>query len=147
MIWILATRGAATKLRTSPYTETLIRGVHSVVYRPGIEPVRSDGSDASAGPPGEYMRGAHRVAGLVYVHHGSAAEELLSIAEEIDLILRYRASGSHRVRRLARAVFLGDATVAFPNLNTGRPGLISVPFRLQIPSGYTLADAISDEEE
>jgi hypothetical protein len=56
MIWILATRGAATKLRASPFTETAIEGVHSVVYRPGIEPVPFSGDEPAA--VGVYGRGA-----------------------------------------------------------------------------------------
>ena len=39
MIWILATRGATFKLRSSPFTQTQIEGVHSIVYEPGITPV------------------------------------------------------------------------------------------------------------
>ena len=52
MIWILATRGASTKLRASPFTEATIEGVHGVIYRPGIEPVPFAGDDQSAGELG-----------------------------------------------------------------------------------------------
>lgn len=145
MIWILATRGAATKLRSTPFTETAIEGAHSVVYRPGVEPVRCDGGDGTNCPLGEYERGLHRAAGVVYAWHGGVAESLFEMAEEIDLVIRYRGSGEKRKRTLKRVLFLGDALVTFPNLNTGRPALIGVPFRLQIPEGDTLADAIVDE--
>lgn len=57
MIWILATRGAATKLRESPYTETAIDGVESVVYKPGIAPVPASGSDTGDGELGTFQRG------------------------------------------------------------------------------------------
>lgn len=66
MIWILATRGAATKLRDSPFTETSIEGVHSVVYKPGIEPIAFSGADGEEGPEGTFGRGVQRVSGYVF---------------------------------------------------------------------------------
>ncbi|GMU38167.1 MAG: hypothetical protein KJ057_14325 [Phycisphaerae bacterium] len=148
MIWLLATRGAATVLRESPFTETVIEGVYAVVYRPGVELVAQDGGDAAAAPLGTYARGLHRVSGFVYAWHGSAAEELLAIEDEIDLVIRYRAgNGESRKRTLQQAMFGGDATVTFPNLSSGLGGLVSVPFRLQIAEGDTLSDRIADEAE
>ena len=73
MIWILAIRGASTKLRASPFTETVIEGTQSVVYKPGITPVPLSGSDATAGPLGTFGRGLHRVSGFVFSYDGSAA--------------------------------------------------------------------------
>ena len=144
MIWILATRGAATKLRTAPFTETAIAGVHSVVYKVGVEPVPFSGDDQSAEPLGTYGRGLHRISGVVFSHHGSVAEELLGIGAEIDLIVHYRANGQARKRTFSDVIFVGDATVTAQLMNTGRPTLIGVPFRVQIPSGETLADHIAD---
>ena len=144
MIWILATRGASTKLRSSPFTETVIEGTHSVVYKPGIAPVPLGGSDATAGPLGTYARGLHRITGFVFSYDGSAAETLFSITNKIDLIIRYRAHGEKRTRTLADVLFVGDASVTLPALNTGVSELIGVPFRVQIPEGETLAGHVTD---
>ena len=144
MIWILATRGASTKLRASPFTDTVIEGTQSVVYKPGITPVPLSGSDATAGPLGTFGRGLHRVSGFVFSYDGSAAETLLGIAQGIDLIVRYRANAQKRKRMLADVVFVGDATVTVPALNSGTGELIGVPFRVQIPEGNTLANHITD---
>ena len=147
MIWILATRGASTKLRASPFTETAIEGVHSVVYKPGIEPVPFSGEDQSVGELGTFGRGMHRLSGFVFSHHGSAAETLLGITAGIDLIIRYRANGQKRKRTLGDVIFVGDATVTVPRMNTGVGELVGVPFRVQIPAGETLADYVTDGVE
>jgi len=144
MIWILATRGALTKLRASPFTETLIEGVHSVVYRPGIEPIPFSGGNEGEGELGTYGRGVHRVSGFLFSYNGSAAETLLAITDEIDLIIRYRASGHERKRTLKDVLFVGDATVTVPALNTGVSELVGVPFRVQIAEGGTLAGHVED---
>lgn len=147
MIWILTTRGASTKLRASPFTETPIEGVHSIVYKPGVEPIPLTGDDTTAGQLGTFARGIHRVAGVVFSHHGSAAETLLSIAFPIDLIIRYRANQQKRMRTLQDIVFLGDASVTLPGLNMGLPELIGVPFRMQLAEGTTLSDRVIDAQE
>ncbi|MFH1110150.1 MAG: hypothetical protein V1790_13290 [Planctomycetota bacterium] len=147
MIWILATRGASTKLRASPFTEMTIEGVHSVVYKPGIEPVPFSGEDLTQGKLGTFARGVYRISGFVFSYHGSAAETLLGITTEIDLLIRYRANGQKRKRTLSHVLFVGDATVTLPALNTGVSELIGVPFRVQIPSGETLADHVTDAVE
>lgn len=144
MIWILATRGASTKLRSTPFTETEIEGLHSVVYKPGIEPIPYTGSDTSEGERGTFTRGLHRVSGFLFAHDGSAAETLFGIEDEIDLIIRYRANGQKRKRTLKDTIFIGDATVTVPALNTGVSELIGVPFRVQIPDGETLAEHVED---
>ena len=144
MIWILATRGAATKLRESPYTETAIDGVHSVVYKPGIAPIPFSGGDTSNGAIGTFKRGLHRVSGFVFSYDGSAAETLLAINDDVDLIIRYRANGQARKRTLTDVLFIGDATVTVPGQNEGVSVLVGVPFRVQIPEGHTLADHIED---
>lgn len=144
MIWILATREASTKLRSSPYTETLIDGVQSVVYKPGIMPVPFSGSDTGDGELGTFGRGLHRISGFVFSYDGSAAETLFAIDDEIDLIIRYRSNGQARKRTLMDVVFVGDATVTIPDLNAGVSELIGVPFRVQIPEGNTLADHVED---
>jgi hypothetical protein len=144
MIWILATRGAATKLRAAPFTETTIEGVHSVVYKLGVEPVPFPGDNQSVEPLGTYGRGVRRVSGVVFSHHGSVAETLFGITAGIDLIVRYRANGQKRKRTFVDVIFVGDATVTTPSLNAGRSALIGVPFRVQIPSSQTLADHITD---
>ncbi len=144
MIWILATRGAATKLRSSPFTETVIEGVHSAAYKPGVVPVALSGSDAATGPAGTFTRGLHRLSGFVFSYHGSAAETLLAIEVPIDLIIRYRADGQRRKRTLTNVIFLGDATVLVPPLNQGVSELIGVPFRVQIPDGEKVGDHVVD---
>jgi len=144
MIWILATRGASTKLRDSPFTETAIEGVHSVVYRPGVEPVPVSGAESGSGMMGTYVRGLHRIGGFVFSYHGSAAETLFSITAGIDLWIRYRADGARRLRKLKNVIFAGDATVTFPGQNRGLSELIAVPFRVQIPEGDTLANHVED---
>ena len=145
MIWILATRGASTKLRSTPFTETTIEGVHSVVYKPGIEPIPFSGRDGSAeGERGTFTCGLHRISGFVFSYHGLAAEDLLGVEEGIDLIIRYRAGGQKRQRTLEVVLFVGDATVTVPGRNTGVSELIGVPFRVQIPDGETLADHVED---
>jgi hypothetical protein len=147
MIWILATRGASTKLRQSPFTETPIAGMHSLVYRPGVESQANSGEDGSGGPAGTFTRGLHRVSGVVFSNDGGAAEVLLAITAPIDLIVRYAASGELRLRVLKNVVFVGDAVVTFPPLNTGVGELIGVPFRVQIPDTETLAQHIEDFPE
>ncbi len=147
MIWLLATRGAATKLRASPFTETPIEGVHSVVYKPGIEPVPFSGEDQAAGELGTYARGVYRLSGFVFSYHGSVAEMLFGITAGIDLIIRYRANAQKRKRTLADVLFIGDATVTVPGLNTGLGELIGVPFRVQFPAGDTFADHVMDVVE
>ena len=147
MIWILSVSGASTKLRASPFTETVIAGVHSVVYRPGITPVPLSGSDAASGPLGTFTRGLHRAGGFVFSYDGAAAEALMGIEDAVDLIVRYHANGETRRRTFADVLFIGDATVTFPSLNTGVSELIGVPFRVQIPADETLADHITDALE
>ena len=144
MIWILATRGASTKLRLTPFTETTIEGVHSVVYKPGIAPIPFSGNDTTEGELGTYGRGLHRISGFVFSHHGSAAETLLAITDAIDLIIRYRANGQQRKRTIQDVLFVGDTSVTLPGLNTGLSELIRVPFRVQIPEGETIAGHITD---
>jgi len=144
MIWILATRGASTKLRATPFTESTIEGVHSVVYKPGVEPVPASGDDPLTAPLGTFSRGMQRISGLVFSYHGSVAETLFGITSGIDLIIRYRANGQKRKRTLSDVVFMGDATVTIPALNTGVSELIGVPFRVQIPTGETLAGHVTD---
>ncbi len=144
MIWILATRGVSTKLRSTPFTETEIEGVHSVVYKPGIEPIAYTGQDTSEGECGKYGRGLHRVSGYIFSYHGLIAEDLLLVTDAIDLVIRYRANTQRRKRTLRNAVFIGDATVTVPGLNSGVSELIGVPFRLQIPELSTLYDHIQD---
>ena len=144
MIWILATRGASTKLRSTPFTETSIEGVHGVIYKPGIEAVPFSGADGTAGDLGTFQRGLHRVSGYVFSYDGSAAETLFAIVSDIDLIIRYRANGQKRKRTLADVLFIGDATVTVPPMNTGVSQLIGVPFRVQIPEDETLTDHVTD---
>jgi hypothetical protein len=145
MNWILATRGAATVLRVSPFTETAIVGVHSVVYRPGVDLIPLYVGDAT--PLGSYARGLHRLAGVVYAYDADVAEALLGITAEVDLRIRYRARSGVRRRTIERIVFGGSSQVSFPAISEGLPPLIGVPFRAQLPSGTTLGDAVTDEAE
>lgn len=147
MIWILATRGASTKLRASPFTETAIEGVHSVVYKPGIEPVPLSGDDTTQGDLGRFTRGLHRISGVVFSHNGSAAETLFALTADIDLVIKYRANGQPRKRTLSDVLFVGDATVTFPALGDGTAELVGVPFRVQIPEGETIGDHVTDEPD
>jgi hypothetical protein len=144
MIWILATRGASTKLRSSPFTETAIEGIHSVVYRVGVELIPFSGDDATAGALGTFDRGLHRSSGLLFSYHGSVAEELFAVTESIDLIVRYTANGEKRKRTLSDVIFAGDAAITIPNQNKGTSELIGVPFRVQIPTGNVITDHITD---
>lgn len=144
MIWILATRGASTKLRSSPFTETTIEGVQSVVYKPGIAPVPFSGNDTAEGQLGTFSRGLQRISGFVFSYHASAAETLFAITDSIDLIIYYRANGQKRKRTIADVLFVGNAAVTVPALNSGVSESIGVPFRVQIPEGNTLANHITD---
>lgn len=144
MIWVLASRGASTILRDSPFTETTIEGVHSVVYKPGIAPVPLGGGDATTEPVGTYARGVHRISGFVFSYDGQVAETLFAIESDIDLIIRYRANGQVRKRTLSDILFVGDASITVPAINAGVPELIGVPFRVQIPEGNKLAAHITD---
>ena len=144
MIWILASRGASTKLRNSPFTETAIEGVHSVVYKPGVVPLPYSGDDILIGKLGTFGRGLQRISGVMFSYHGSVAETLFAITDSIDLIVKYRANGQVRKRTLSDVIFVGDATVTVPSLNDGTAALIGVPFRVQIPSDETLATHVTD---
>ena len=147
MIWILATRGASTKLRNNPYTETPIEGVHSVVYKPGIAPIAYTGQEGEWGPAGTFERGLRRISGYVFSYHGLAAETLLSIEQDIDLVIRYRANSEKRKRTLKEVIFLGDAVVTVPGLNAGISELIGIPFRVQFPEVDDFSDHVVDEED
>lgn len=147
MIWILATRGATLRLRLTPFTETDIEGVYSVVYEPGITPIPASADDDSAGPPGTFARGLHRISGFVMSYDGNVAETLFAVEDGIDLIIRYRANGQKRKRIISDVVFVGDATVTVPSINRGLSSVIGVPFRVQIPEGETLTDHVSDAVE
>ncbi len=144
MIWILASRGASTKLKSSPFTETVIEGVHSVVYKPGIEPIPFSGDDATQGPRGTFGRGLSRISGFVFSYDGLAAQTLLGLSSSIDLLVRYRSAGEKRLRSLLDVIFVGDASVTVPSINSGVPALIGVPFRVQIPQGAGLSNHITD---
>ncbi len=144
MIWILASRGASTKLRNSPFTETAIKGVYSVVYKPGVVPLPYSGDDILIGKLGTFGRGLQRISGVMFSYHGSVAETLFAITDSIDLIVKYRANGQIRKRTLSDVIFVGDATVTVPSLNDGTAELIGVPFRVQIPSDETLATHVTD---
>ncbi len=148
MIWVLAHRGMSTRLIGSPFTETPIAGAHSILYRPGVEPVYNDGQEGSAGYEGTYSRGLHRVSGFVFTQDGAGAETLLSITAAIKLLVYYTAARNHhRLRTLTDVVFVGDATVTVPALNAGLGDLVGVPFKVNIPRGETLADHIDDDAE
>lgn len=148
MVWILATRGASTKLRLTPFTETVVEEIHSVVYKPGVESIPNSGADANGAPLGTFARGVHRISGFLFTYDGSAAETLLTVESAIDLIVRYRGNGNQKRKRIFQdIIFAGDATVTVPGVNTGIPELVGVPFRVQIPVGDTIADHITDEAE
>ena len=148
VIWLLAHRKMSTKLADSPYTETSIDGAHSLVYQPGVEPIRYAGQVEPFGPEGTFGRGLHRASGFVFSFDGDAAEKLLGIEEAIDLIVYYIAGENrHRKRTFSDVVFVGDAAVRVPPASTGLSDQIGVPFKVNIPSGETLADHISDEAD
>ena len=139
MIWILATRGASY---FNGMAETVIEGVHSLVYRVGVTPVACDGEGGCK--VGEFKRVVQRVSGVLFSYHGSVAEELLVIDDTVDLEVRYRANLEHRKRTFSKVLFMGDAVVAFPALNTGVSELIGVPFRVQLPNNKRIGDRITD---
>ena len=146
MIWLLANRGISTKKLDDPYTETTVEGGHSVVYSPGVEPIRYAGNVSPQGPLGHYGRGLHRISGFVFSFDGDAAENLLRIDYPIQLVIRYIAgTNQHRIRRFLDTVFVGDATVTIPPLNMGMGELIGVPFRVNISEDETLDNHSIDE--
>ena len=148
MIWLLAHRNMSTRLLGVPYTETPIEGAHSLVYVPGVEPLRYAGQQSPQGPLGTYGRGLHRASGFVFSSDGDAAEKLLGITDSVELIVYYLAGGNeHRKRRLLDVVFAGDATVRVPPANTGVSDLIGVPFKINIPEDETLDEHIIDETD
>ena len=61
MIWLLANRGMSTKLLGEPHTETAIEGAHSLVYSPGVEPIRYAGNVSPQGPLALYSLEHRRV--------------------------------------------------------------------------------------
>jgi len=144
MIWILATRGAATKLRAFPYTETPVDGVHSIVYKPSVEAVPVTGATIAAGELGTFGRGLHALSGVLFSYDGSIAETLFDVDDSIDLIIRYRSAGARRVRTITDVLFVGTATVTVPSIDTSLPPLIGVPFRVQIPQGQSVAEHVFD---
>jgi hypothetical protein len=146
MIWLLANRGMSTQLLDEPHTATPIQGAHSLVYSPGVEPIRYAGNVSPQGPLGTYGRGLHRVSGFVFSFDGDAAEKLLRIEADIQLIVFYVAGRNEpRIRRFIDTVFVGDATISIPPLNVGVGELIGVPFKVNIPEDETLDDHIIDE--
>ncbi len=77
---------------------------------------------------------------------GDAAEDLLRIDYRIQLVIYYIAgTNQYRIRRFLETVFVGDATVTIPPLNTGIGELVGVPFRVNIAQDETLDDHIIDE--
>ena len=74
MVWLHSVRKVSTKLAASPFTETFIDGVHSVVYEPGITPIAYTGAQGSEGDEGEFGRGVHRISGMMFSVDGSEAE-------------------------------------------------------------------------
>jgi hypothetical protein len=148
MIWLLAHRKMSTKLMDSPYTETTIDGANSLVYQPGVEPIRYAGQEEPYGPEGTYGRGLHRVSGFVFSFDGDAAEKLLGIEDAINLIVYYLSGeNQHRKRTLIDVVFVGDATVRVAPASSGLGDLIGVPFKINIPAEETLADHVIDETD
>ena len=146
MIWLLANRGISTQQLDDPYTETTVEGGHSVVYSPGVAPIRYAGNVSPQGPLGHYGRGLHRISGFVFSFDGDAAENLLGIDYRIQLVIRYIAStNQYRIRRFLETVLVGDATVTIPSLNLGIGELIGVPFRVNIAEDETLDDHSIDE--
>lgn len=148
MVWLLAVESIATRLLDSPFTETAIEGANSMVYSPGVEPIKFAGLANPQGPIGTFGRGLHRISGLVFSYDGDVAEKLLAITASFQLITRYLTSqNEHRKRRLIDVVFVGDATVTVPPLSRGVGPLIGVPFRVNIPEADTLADHVIDESD
>jgi len=147
MIWMLTTQGASTRLRDTPFTETPVQGVGSIVYKPGIAATPATGADPGSGELGTFTRGLHRTTGFVFSYDGSVAETLFAITAPIDLIVRYQTDAEVRKRTFLDVLFVGDATVALPTANTGVSELIGVPFRVQIPATASLGDHIVDEQD
>ena len=123
----------------------MIEGVHSVVYKAGIAPALYGPWDGGTGVPGTYARGGHRISGYVFSYDGLAAHMLFAIEDPIDLTIRYRASGEPRVRTFSDVVFIRDATVTLPNVNTGSGVLTGVPFHVQIALDERMSDHVTDD--
>jgi len=148
MVWLLAVESISTKLLDSPFTETFVDGANSMVYSPGVEPIKFAGLANPQGPIGTFGKGLHRASGIVFSYDGDAAEKLLAIEATIELITRYLTSqNEHRKRRMVDVVFVGDSTVTVPPLSRGVGPLIGVPFRVNIPQGNTLANHVFDESD
>jgi hypothetical protein len=96
---------------------------------------------------GTFGRGVNRISGFVFSYHGSVAETLFAITAGIDLVIRYRANTQKRKRTISDVLFVGDAVVTAPSLNSGVSELIGVPFRVQVPVGETVADHVADAVE
>jgi len=148
VIWLLAHRRISTKLLDAPYTETAVEGAHSLVYWPGVAPVKFAGQVEPYGPQGTFGRGLHRASGFVFSFDGDVAEKLLGIDAPVSVIAYYLAARNRqRKRTFIDVVFVGDATVRIPPLNDGMGDLIGVPFKVNIPYDETLEDHIVDEAE
>ncbi len=147
MIWMLSTRGASTRLRDTPFTQTTVPGVQSVVYKPGVAAIPATGGGSGSGELGTFVQGLHRVSGFVFSYDGSVSETLFSITAPVDLIVFYQTDAELRRRTFLDVLFAGDATVALPGVNTGVSELIGVPFRVQIPATASLDDHIVDEQD
>lgn len=147
MIWLLSTRGAGIAPTGEPGNETMIEGVHSVVYRPGIDVFAFGIDDRGIGEPGTFARGLQHISGYVYSYDGSAAETLFAQPDGIDLVIHYRADSGRRKRTFVDVIFIGNASVTIPSINEGVSRLIGVPFRVHIPAVDQLWQHVIDEAD
>lgn len=125
------------------YDTTDLAGVHSLTYRIGVQPIPGDGE--GNGKLGEFRRGLNRCSGFFWSFDANIAEILLATVSNETLTVWYTSlDGDQRKRVIQKVLWLGDARVTFPNVNTGLGSLIGVPFRVQFPKNADISDRISD---
>ncbi|MGB0717602.1 MAG: hypothetical protein ACPGXK_17115 [Phycisphaerae bacterium] len=146
MYWMLAVQKIERQARTPPYTIDEIPDAHSIVYKIGTETIPNDGSEESQGPDGTFARGSHRIAGFVFTRHAMHAPTLLTLQQEIDLLVTYQSNQQTRLLTIFDVIFTGDVMVSIPESHDGLPNAVGIPFRCQIAAPQTVDMFINDEE-
>lgn len=146
MYWMLAVDKVERQARVPPYTITEINDANSIVYKVGTATIPNDGSEESQGPDGTFARGNHRISGFVFTRDAGQAPLLLTLDENVDLLITYQAQDRQRRLTIYDIIFTGDVMVAIPESHAGLPSTVGIPFRAQIETSQTVAMFISDEE-
>lgn len=147
MILLPRVRRISTKLRQSPYTETIVTSAYGIAYEPSIEVLPGD-------PAGTFIRGQHTIRGWVFSFNSYVAETLFAVTGSIDLVVRYVSPVQQNRKRTFGDIIFAGRTEATEGLlgdlsstKTPRTILFGVPFVVQIPSGETIADHVTDEDD